>query len=208
MRTSRLGVVPLFILVGLLFILPARGQELRVISGLRVSKGLGYANPDFVAGLAPEYQSKRFLFRGEALYRSAHKLETADGYAYTARAEFYSKFSRFYAGGGLNYSRTITSLWSKASVRPLVAGGVEGRLEGKYPMRLFGYYIFKGSDERNGLQGPGLRLEIDVKPKVRITAFELDVYRFYPTDQPTLGAKTGFRYGASVSYVLAGRKQE
>ncbi len=207
MRASRPGVVLFTILVVLLFTLPALAQELRAISGVRGSAGLGYANPEFVAGIAPEYQSKRFLFRGQALYRSARKLETGDGYAYTARAEFYHKFSRFYAGAGLNYSRTTTSLWSKGSVRPLVAFGVEDRVDNKYPMRVFGYYIFKGSDESNGVQGPGFRLEIDLTPKVRISPFEFEVYRFYPTEHPELGAKMGFRWGASVSYVFARRKQ-
>lgn len=168
---------------------------------MRLTGNMGYQTPELTFGIAPELNLRRFYARGTSFYRTSNKRETGDGHSAGGQFEAYLRANRFLFGGGVNFVKLTTSQYQKGGFRPLVGGAVEYKVD-PYPSRFFAYYVMRGTDDHNGLQGPNFRWEVDLKPKVRITPLHLAVYRFYPTDNPQLGTKMGFSATFGISYVL------
>ncbi|HXE89388.1 MAG TPA: hypothetical protein VNK82_00325 [Terriglobales bacterium] len=180
--------------------------QIRTEIGIRFNQNLGYENPELTFAVTPELNAKKLYVRGSAFYRTGNKLQTGNGYSTGGDLEAYFRVKRLLFGGGVTRGNLVTSQFQKGTTHPLIGGAVEFRV-GKHPSRIFAQYLLRGSDDTNGLQGVRTRLEVDVHRRIRIAPYNLGVYRFFPSNAPQLGTRTGYSFSAGVSYVLWSGKE-
>ncbi|MEY2702341.1 MAG: hypothetical protein RLY43_974 [Bacteroidota bacterium] len=95
-------------------------QNLSILSGTKLTRGLGYENPGYVVSVQNElWKGKVF---SEINYNTANKY-TGRGYVVGASSQFRHKIKKdYFVGGGFYYSQTITD-WIKTSIAPLLSVG-------------------------------------------------------------------------------------
>lgn len=156
--------------------------------GLSINGG-GYQPISELMGAGFRMDSPNILLGVELGYGNARKandatLDNHSGHERTAQARaFYKTGTGFYAGGGLQWSQTSTTNYSKQAWRPTVGGGKDF-VRNTYSLRLEGVYILPGSDRANGNQGPEVSLTYPSPAYNHHLFFRsvLLVYRFHTTD--------------------------
>jgi hypothetical protein len=152
------------------------------VSAAIVNSGsLGYRlGPEFGAGL--EVETDHFASFTSATFGLRHKVETGDGHEVGLTQRFCGRRGPWLACGGFAWNQTVTSRWSKGSVRPIVGGGWEGTRDDGLYMRALVEYEAGTFDAANGLHG--LDAEIRVGRPAFYYLAGLGVYRFHATGNP------------------------
>jgi len=181
------------------------------VFGLSIN-GSGYQaiSEDMGGGLRME--SPNVLSSVEVGYGNARKVNDATinnyaGHERSAQARtFYKLGSGLYFGGGVQWSQTTTTNYSKQAWRPSLGLGKDF-VRDTYSLRLQGMYILAGSDKINGSQGPEVSLTYPSPASSHHLYWRgvLGVYRFHTTDtfsDPVTSAieRNDHHYTGELSY--------
>ena len=151
--------------------------------------GSGYQPISELMGAGFRLDSPHILFGSEVGYGNARKvndgtLHNHSGHERSAQVRaFYKMSTGLYFGGGLQWSQTSTTNYSKQAWRPTLGMGKDFT-RSTYSLRVEGMYILPGSDRINGNQGPEISLTYP-SPAYNHHLFVrsvLLVYRFHTTD--------------------------
>ena len=147
-----------------------------ISTGVQGNFNMGYTTPLPFLGGGVEISTPHNYLVGEYTYEFlAIKYGTSAGHQNDASLYGYEKVrGPFLAGVGVGYCRVSTDVWTKSSVHPSPSVLIRTR---RY--RVFGSYTLKGTDDSNGVAGPGARVEI---PMGRATPyFVAALYNYRPT---------------------------
>jgi hypothetical protein len=128
-----------------------------VYGGLALSRG-GYDPAGGIVGTGLNVESARFLFWAEASADNLHKRDSGTGRDLGLKARVFFTTSRgFFFGGGAQWSKLTTVLYSKQAWRPTFGGGKDFIRE-DFSMRAQVIYVLPGTDRLNASQGPEISL--------------------------------------------------
>jgi hypothetical protein len=158
------------------------------VLGLSIN-GSGYQSISEGIGGGLRVDSPRVLSSVEVGYGNARKVNDAtinnhSGHERSAQARaFYKLNNGLYFGGGVQWSQTSTTNYSKQAWRPTLGVGKD-YLRKTYSLRLQGMYILRGSDKINGTRGVEISLTYPSPASNHHFYFRsvIDVYRFHTTD--------------------------
>jgi hypothetical protein len=125
--------------------------------------GSGYQPVALSAGVGILLNSPTLISDEEARYMNARKtndntVDNRKGHERYLLARLFYRYRRgFYFGGGVQWSETSTSNYTKQAWRPTFGVGGDSFGQG-YSLRWQVLYILKGTDRVNGLQGPEMQL--------------------------------------------------
>ena len=197
-QSAALTAVVLLVLTLLFSATHSLGEELPLhdpyiprpygVFGLSIN-GSGYQTVSESMGGGLRMDSPHLLSSIELGYGNARKVNDAtidnhSGHERSAQARtFYKLGNGIYFGGGVQWSQTSTTNYSKQSWRPTLGVGKD-LLKSTYSLRMQCIYILRGSDKINGSQGPEISLTYPSPASNHHFYFRsvLAVYQFHTTD--------------------------
>jgi hypothetical protein len=125
--------------------------------GLALSRG-GYDPAGGIVGAGVNLESARVLFWAEASADNLHKRDSGTGRSLALKSRiFFTTSHGFFFGGGAQWSKLTTVLYSKQAWRPTFGGGKDFIRE-DFSMRAQVIYVLPGTDRLNASQGPEISL--------------------------------------------------
>jgi hypothetical protein len=125
--------------------------------GLALSRG-GYQPTGGVVGTGLDLENTKFLFLAEASADDLHKRDSGTGNDLALKSRIFFTAPRgFFFGGGAQWSKLTTILYSKQAWRPTFGGGKDFIRE-DFSMRAQVVYVLPGTDRLNASQGPEMSL--------------------------------------------------
>jgi hypothetical protein len=126
-------------------------------SGLALSRG-GYQPTGGIVGTGLELENTKILFLAEASADDLHKRDSGTGNDLALKSRIFFTAPRgFFFGGGAQWSKLTTVLYSKQAWRPTFGGGKDFIRE-DFSMRAQVVYVLPGTDRLNASQGPEMSL--------------------------------------------------
>jgi hypothetical protein len=128
-----------------------------VYGGLALSRG-GYDPAGGIVGTGLGLESAKVLFWAEASADNLRKQDSGTGRGLALKSRIFFTTSRgFFFGGGAQWSKLTTVLYSKQAWRPTFGGGKDFIRE-DFSMRAQVIYVLPGTDRLNASQGPEISL--------------------------------------------------
>ena len=153
--------------------------------GLALNSG-GYAPTAGTFGGGAETDTRHLVALAEAWYEDAPKQDSGTGNEFGVKARgFWRIDNGWYFGGGAQWSKLDTIVYTKQAWRPDFGGGKDIKHE-NFSMRAQVLYVLPGTDTLNALQGPEISLWMP-SPASKTHFFyrqTLGLYEFHQTAVP------------------------
>ena len=128
-----------------------------VYGGLALSRG-GYDPAGGIVGTGLNLESARILIWAEGSVDNLHKRDSGTGRDLALKSRvFFNTSHGFFFGGGVQWSKLTTVLYSKQAWRPTFGGGKDFIRE-DLSIRAQVIYVLPGTDRLNASQGPEISL--------------------------------------------------
>jgi hypothetical protein len=153
--------------------------------GLVLSRG-GYDPAGGIVGAGVNLESTRVLFWAEASADNLHKRDSGTGRGLALKSRvFFTTGRGFFFGGGAQWSKLTTVLYSKQAWRPTFGGGKDFIRE-DFSMRAQVIYVLPGTDRLNASQGPEISLWLPSPARGRHWFYRqtLGLYEAHQTTAP------------------------
>jgi hypothetical protein len=159
--------------------------------GLVLSRG-GYDPAGGIVGAGVNLESTRVLFWAEASADNLHKRDSGTGRGLALKSRvFFTAGRGFFFGGGAQWSKLTTVLYSKQAWRPTFGGGKDFIRE-DFSMRAQVIYVLPGTDRLNASQGPEISLWLPSPARGRHW-FYRQTLGLYEAHQTTVPGNRGTR---------------
>ncbi|HEX4427594.1 MAG TPA: hypothetical protein VH079_19490 [Terriglobales bacterium] len=156
-----------------------------VYGGLSLNSG-GYSPTAGAVGTGLDIDSTHAMASAEIRVDNASKEDSGTGHDIGARVRaFYRTEGGWYVGGGAQWSKLVTSIYSKEAWRPTFGGGKDV-VRKDFSIRPQIIYVLPGTDQLNAVQGPEFSIWMP-SPKTKSHFFyrqTLGVYEFHQTSVP------------------------
>lgn len=125
--------------------------------GLSLMQG-GYSPAAGSLGAGLDVEARKFMLVAGAAADNAHKLDSGTGHDAYLQARTFLRFERgWYFGGGAQWNKLTTDIYSKQAWRPAFGGGKD-LFRDDISLRAQILYILPGTDRLNASQGPEISL--------------------------------------------------
>jgi len=141
-------------------------------------------------GIGLNVESTKLVFLAEASADNMHKQDSGTGSDVGLKSRALFRIKRgFYFGGGAQWSKLTTALYSKQSWRPTFGGGKDFVRE-SFSMRAQVLYVLPGTDRLNASQGPEVTLWLP-SPVLGRHLFYRQALGFYEAHQTSVSGDSG-----------------
>jgi len=131
--------------------------RLYVDGGLSLMQG-GYFPAAGSLGVGLNVEAPKFMVVAGASADNGHKLDSGTGHDAYVQARTFLRFKRgWYCGGGAQWNKLTTDVYSKQAWRPAFGGGKD-LFRDDFSMRTQVLYVLPGTDRLNASQGPEISL--------------------------------------------------
>jgi len=153
--------------------------------GLALSGG-GYELLAGTTGAGINLENRRFMALAEGALDNAHKRDSGTGYDEFAKAQIVWRGpAGWYFGGGGEWNKLITDLYTKQAWHPTLGGGKDF-IRPDFSCRLQAFYVLPGTDHLNAVQGPELTLWLPSPARKTHWLYreQVGIYEFHQTAVP------------------------